>query len=50
VGDANFDIECGHNAGMDTAFVAWSHNDPSGFAVKPTWILKHMKDLLGNAE
>jgi pyrophosphatase PpaX len=45
VGDATFDIECGYNAGMDTAFVAWSHNDVSSLAVTPTHVLASLLDL-----
>jgi len=46
VGDAHFDIACGHQAGMDTAFVAWSHNDPAAIRPQPTYILVQLSDLL----
>ena len=36
VGDSEFDIECGSRAGVDTAFVNWSHNDSILFRHKPT--------------
>ncbi|MGD9201422.1 MAG: HAD-IA family hydrolase [Chitinispirillia bacterium] len=45
IGDATFDIECGKNAGMDTAFVSWSKNPPSSLNLKPTYILNDIYDL-----
>jgi len=45
VGDAPFDIECGHSANVDTALVAWSHNKADTMAVKPTFIINSMLDL-----
>ena len=46
IGDATFDIECGKNAGMDTAFVAWSKNTQSSLKFEPTYILNDMCDLV----
>ncbi|GAK60063.1 HAD-superfamily hydrolase, subfamily IA [Candidatus Vecturithrix granuli] len=46
VGDVSSDIECGHRAGMDTAFVAWSHYTPEELSPQPTLILKEMQDLV----
>lgn len=46
VGDAYFDIECGYRAGTDTAFVAWSPNDPAAVRPTPTHILDQMSDLV----
>lgn len=46
VGDAYFDIACGNQAGMDTAFVSWSHNDPTAVRPEPTFVLRRMTDLL----
>jgi len=46
VGDATYDIECGKNAGTDTAFVNWSINDVSTLRVNPTWVIKDMKELI----
>ena len=48
IGDAEFDMECGRRAGMDTAFVAWSHNDPASLSIPPTLVLKDMRDLADN--
>ncbi|MBM4309378.1 MAG: HAD-IA family hydrolase [Deltaproteobacteria bacterium] len=45
VGDAPFDIECGQRAHTDTAFVAWSHNNPEHMPRKPTHIIYSMLDL-----
>ena len=45
VGDVPADIECGQRAGMDTAFVAWSHYAPGDLSHRPTLILKDMFDL-----
>jgi pyrophosphatase PpaX len=45
VGDAIYDIECGSNAGVDTAFVNWSHNDRDALKIKPTFCIDSMKDL-----
>jgi pyrophosphatase PpaX len=39
VGDSEFDIECGSRAGVDTAFVNWSHNDSVSFVNKPTHVI-----------
>ncbi|MBD3390912.1 MAG: HAD-IA family hydrolase [Chitinivibrionales bacterium] len=46
IGDSSFDIECGAGAGMDTAFVAWSHNDASLLPVAPTYVITDLR-LLG---
>ncbi len=45
VGDAVFDINCGKAAGMDTAFVSWSHNDLNRLGVVPTYIIKDFSEL-----
>ncbi len=47
-GDSTFDIECGSNAGTDTAFVKWSMSGPSSLKVKPTHYLQNMRDLCVN--
>jgi len=49
VGDSQFDISCGQNAGMETAFVSWSHQDPQNLPVQPTWKIDRMQDLLNEA-
>ncbi|NLW31044.1 MAG: HAD-IA family hydrolase [Fibrobacter sp.] len=49
IGDSPFDIECGHRAGMDTAFVKWSHNDKSLLSVKPVYYLNDMRQLCENS-
>jgi pyrophosphatase PpaX len=45
IGDATFDIECGYNAGTDTAFVEWSINNKTSLRVQPTYYLKNIRDL-----
>jgi pyrophosphatase PpaX len=45
VGDASWDIECGAAAGVDTAFVLWSHSQPSALRVQPTHLLSSVMDL-----
>jgi len=46
IGDAPFDIECGHSAGIDTALVSWSHNKADSMSVKPHYIIDSLLDLL----
>ncbi len=46
IGDSFYDIECGSNAGMDTIFVSWSHNDPDKIRPSPTFIINSMTELL----
>jgi pyrophosphatase PpaX len=46
IGDSRWDIECGHNAGVDTAFVGWSYIPVSSLPVKPTYIIHDMDELL----
>lgn len=45
IGDAPFDIECGHSANIDTALVSWSHNKAEDMAIKPTYVINSMLDL-----
>jgi pyrophosphatase PpaX len=45
VGDAPFDIECGHNASIDTALVSWSYNKAESMGIKPTYVINSMLDL-----
>lgn len=45
VGDSEFDIECGFRAGVDTAFVNWSHNDSMSFRYKPTQVIDDFMQL-----
>jgi pyrophosphatase PpaX len=45
IGDSEFDIECGSRAGIDTAFVEWSHNDPSSLPTKPTYRISDLTQL-----
>lgn len=45
VGDSVFDIECASRAGLDSAFVKWSVNDPVLMAVKPTWFIDDLRQL-----
>jgi len=46
IGDAKFDIECGHSAGTDTALVSWSHNKAENMSIKPNYIIDSMLDLV----
>lgn len=50
IGDAIFDIACGARAGMDTAFVAWSHNSVESLATKPTYVLEDVRHLTDGIE
>jgi pyrophosphatase PpaX len=45
IGDARFDIECAHAAGVDSCFVLWSNNDPESLPQKPTWLISGMYEL-----
>ncbi len=45
VGDSIYDIECGKNAGTDTAFVKWSLTEISDLTIKPTHIISDMREL-----
>ncbi|MCP4622524.1 MAG: HAD family hydrolase, partial [bacterium] len=40
-----FDIQCGTHAGIDTAFVTWSHNDAAALPVTPTYLINNMLEL-----
>ncbi|MBL8993742.1 MAG: HAD-IA family hydrolase [Spirochaetia bacterium] len=46
VGDAIFDIQSGRDAGTDTCYVAWGHGKASELAVKPTWVIQRMEELI----
>lgn len=45
IGDSVYDIECGLNAGIDTVFVNWSHNDGTVLKVRPTFVIDSMREL-----
>jgi pyrophosphatase PpaX len=45
IGDSRFDIECAANAGIDSAFVKWSCNDPAEMAIQPTYIIDDLREL-----
>lgn len=45
IGDAVFDIECGHAAGMDTVLVAWGGNVSDGWKVQPDTIIDDFSAL-----
>jgi phosphoglycolate phosphatase-like HAD superfamily hydrolase len=45
VGDSTYDIECGSRAGVDTAFVTWSHTDPAGFLFPPTYCVSDLTQM-----
>jgi pyrophosphatase PpaX len=46
VGDAVFDIACGHAAGIDTAFVTWSRIGPKTITPQPTYLIASMDALV----
>ncbi|WP_047153503.1 pyrophosphatase PpaX [Aneurinibacillus tyrosinisolvens] len=47
VGDSQYDIQAAHNAGVDSAGVAWSLKGASFLSTfKPTHLLNDMKDLI----
>ncbi len=46
VGDAQFDIQSGIQAGTDTALVAWGPNKPEEIEAVPHFILEDMDQLL----
>ncbi len=46
IGDAIFDIECGHAAGMDTVLVSWGGMDPSDWPVQPDFTVHTFAELL----
>jgi pyrophosphatase PpaX len=46
VGDAVYDIASGKAAGVDTAFVSWSHTASSDLSVEPSYVLENFTDLL----
>ncbi|MCX7726568.1 MAG: HAD-IA family hydrolase [Chitinispirillaceae bacterium] len=45
IGDATYDIECGKRAGVDTAFVMWSHNPPTSLRVEPDYYFYNMNEI-----
>ena len=45
IGDSVYDIECGSEAGIDTAFVMWSHNDVNTLQTRPTFCIKRISEL-----
>ena len=49
IGDSEFDIECGRRAGLDTAFVAWSHNDPAALPSQPTYLVSDLTQMCPDA-
>ncbi|MCC8180854.1 MAG: HAD hydrolase-like protein [Planctomycetes bacterium] len=46
IGDADFDMVCGHDAGTATAFVSWGGNPLTSLSVKPDFIADKFADLL----
>ena len=46
IGDAPFDIECGHRAGTDTAFAKWGAFAHEQFNYPPTYTLNTPEELL----
>ncbi len=45
IGDSLFDIQCGKNAGIDTAFMTYSKTKSDQLEVKPTYLIKSLEDL-----
>ena len=45
IGDSLFDIQCGTNAEIDTAFVTYSKTKSDQLTVKPTYLIKSLEDL-----
>jgi pyrophosphatase PpaX len=45
IGDSLFDIQCGTNAGIDTAFVTYSKIKSDQLTVKPTYLIKSLEDF-----
>lgn len=45
IGDSTFDIECGHRAGLATAFAQWGGHNHGAFTHQPTYILSEPKDI-----
>ncbi len=46
IGDATFDVQCGHAAGMDTVLVKWGGMDPSQWEVQPDYLIGEFAELL----
>ncbi len=46
VGDAYYDINSGIAAGIDTAFVTWSHTPVTSLPQPPTWTIYKMHELM----
>ena len=46
IGDAEFDMVCGKEAGMDVAYVAWGGMDYANWPVKPDFTANTFGDLL----
>jgi len=46
VGDAAVDMNSGAAAGVDTGFAEWGPNQAEDLPVRPTWILKSLRELL----
>jgi pyrophosphatase PpaX len=45
VGDATYDVECGHSAGVKTVFVAWSKIDCGQLKLPPDYVINDMREL-----
>lgn len=45
VGDAYYDVNSGIAAGVDTAFVNWSHTPVTSLPKPPTWVINEMHEL-----
>jgi len=46
VGDSIWDMESGRAAGVDTAYIHRDNADPASLAVKPTYIIRTMEELI----
>jgi pyrophosphatase PpaX len=47
IGDSEFDVQCGHSAGMDTALLLSQDIDPAALAVAPTVMIRDLTELCG---
>lgn len=50
IGDAEFDMCCGKEAGMDVVYVDWGGMDYAAWPVKPDFVAKTFADLLPDSE
>lgn len=49
IGDARYDIQCGHDAGCRTALVGWGYLGEAAGGLEPDYILNRLTDLLNQS-